>query len=74
MIPNGILIDMDKIDIKALRQRVFSNLTEEEREEAGRILRDYLDVCARIYEHSKFKQLLDRSPGNADSTTAEDTV
>jgi hypothetical protein len=35
---------MDKLDIKALRRGVFSDLSEEEQEEAGRILREYLDV------------------------------
>lgn len=73
-VTGGILTDMEKLDIKALRQRVFSSLSEEEREEAGRILRAYLDVCARLYEHSKLKQLLDREDGTADSTTTEDSV
>ena len=53
---------MKKLDIKELRRKVFSTLTEEEREEAGRILRAYLAVCARIYEHSKLKELLEKQP------------
>ena len=64
---------MEKLDIKALRQRVFSSLTEEEREEAGRILREYLAVCARIYEHSKFKTLRDRADHDGNSTIGGDS-
>ena len=74
MISGAILVGMDKPDIKALRRRLFSSLSEEEREEAGRILREYLDVCARIYQHSKLKKLIDRSPSEGDSTTDRDTV
>lgn len=65
---------MSKPDIKALRRRVFSELTEEEREEAGRILRDYLAVCMRIYEHSKLKELLHRSSEKPDSTSGDGHV
>lgn len=65
---------MSKPDIKQLRQRLFSTLTEEEREEAGRILRNYLAVCARIYEHSKLKELLHRTPEKPDSTSVDEDV
>ena len=65
---------MSKLDIKQLRQRLFSSLTEEEREEAGRILRNYLAVCARIYEHSKLKELLHRTSEKPDSTSSDGRV
>jgi len=64
---------MTEIDIKKLRQRVFSTLTEAEQEEAGRVLRAYLAVCARIYEKSEFKALLDKST-DTDSTSNESRV
>jgi hypothetical protein len=63
---------MEKFDIKALRQRVFSSLSEAEQVEAGRILREYLSICARIYEHSKFKTLRDRADHDGDSTIGGD--
>ena len=64
---------MKEIDIKALRQRVFSTLTEAEQEEAGRVLRAYLAVCARIYEKSAFKELVDKSTDD-DSTSVAPRV
>ncbi len=65
---------MSKPDIKELRQRLFSSLSDEEREEASRILRNYLTVCARIYDNSKIKDLLHRSPDKGDSTSRDEHV
>ena len=68
-----MLLRMTEIDIKKLRQRVFSTLTEDEQEEAGGVLRAYLAVCARIYEKSAFKELVDKSPDD-DSTSCDSRV
>ena len=69
----GILTVMKKIDIKALRERVYSSLNEEEREEADHVLRAYLATCARIYEHSVMKKLLEKSDRD-DSTSRRSEV
>ncbi len=69
----GILTSMKEIDIKALRERVYSSLTEKEREEADRVLRAYLASCARIYEHSVMRKLLEKSD-HGDSTSKSSAV
>lgn len=69
----GILTVMKKIDITALRERIYSSLTEEEREEADRVLRAYLAVCARIYEHSVMRELLEKSV-DEDSASKDSAV
>ena len=59
---------MADLDVNKLRQRAFPSFSEAEREEAGRILRAYLAVCARIYEQSKLKELFPKQSKPNDST------
>ena len=68
-----MLIAMTKLDIKALRDRVYASLSEQEREEADRVLRAYLAHCTRVYEQSVMKRLLDQST-DGDSTSSGTAV